>query len=379
MVNSFDIGLIVSQLDQRDCYDVYCNDMYESHELESALRVALVAAFGRDVTLRNGLQPMSGGFWAQIYGFEIVDPPDELCGPLVLRVMPDAKAGCRETVVQRWLAESGFSTPRVVASGTASGLGEAHMVMQRATGAPPLTGLKLGPALFGIRRILSTLPALLADTAISLHARDSGPLVDELAKTGLEPTSDDPAATYLSAIGSAAASFERSLLGELGAWFEAHRQPSSRAVICHGDLHPFNLLVDTSGGVTVLDWTNARIAPREMDVGFTAGLLRCAPFAAPRPVLPIISRITERLASSFIDAYGQRVPLDARAVNWWEALQHARCLADLTHGRRNPGSAVGPNHPFETSAPAMQERLHKLTGIAVTLPDRMLDSALPIT
>lgn len=349
--------------------------MSTNDRIGSALCAALAGAFSRDVTLRNGLLPMSGGFWAQIYGFELVDPPYELQGPLVLRVMPDTTAGLREAVVQRWLAASGFSTPTVVASGTAPGLGDAYMVMQRAAGAPPLAGLKLGPALFGVRRILSTLPTLLADAAISLHSREPRPLNEELVKAGVQPTSGDAAATYLAAIGRAALSFEPSRLGELGAWFEANRPTSSGDVICHGDLHPFNLLVDDTGEVTVLDWTNATIAPREMDIGFTVGLLRCAPIAVPRPIRPIISRITERLASKFIDAYGQHAPINASAVAWWEAVQHARCLADLTYGRLNPGSTVGPNHPFETSAPAMQQRLHDLTAIAITLPTRIATSA----
>jgi aminoglycoside phosphotransferase (APT) family kinase protein len=366
---------IVPQLDNHDSYGVYCNDMNENNAIGLALCAALAGAIGQDVTLRNGLQPISGGFWAQIYSFELVDPPEELQGPLVLRVMPDAVAGRREAVVQRWLANSGFATPRVIASGTATGLGEAYMVMQRAAGAPPLAGLKLGPALFGLRRILSTLPALLADAAISLHSREPAPLNDELVMAGLMQASGDAAATFLAAIGRAASSFEPSRLGELGAWFEANRPTSSSNVICHGDLHPFNLLVDDMGGVTVLDWTNATIASREMDIGFTAGLLRCAPIAVPRPIRPIIARITERLASKFIDSYGRRARINARAVAWWEAMQHARCLADLTYGRLNPGSAVGPNHPFETSAPAMQQRLHELTGIAITLPDRIATSA----
>jgi hypothetical protein len=62
-------------------------------------------------------------------------------------------------------------------------------------------------------------------------------------------------------------------------------------------------------------------------------------------------------------------------VDWWEALQHARCLAELTAGRLNPGSTVGPNHPFETSATAMQERLQQLTGLAIVLPNRVTGPA----
>ena len=52
--------------------------------------------------------PITGGFWAQIYGFELENPPELFVGPLVLRVMPDGMSGRREIVVQSWLAEAGY-------------------------------------------------------------------------------------------------------------------------------------------------------------------------------------------------------------------------------------------------------------------------------
>ena len=343
--------------------------MRQSDEVAPALLEALSAETGHKTSFRVAPHRIGGGFWAQIYGFELDHAPATFVGPLVLRVMPDAVAGRRETIVQRWLADTGYRTPSVLASGTAPGLGAAFMVMPLAEGRSPLTGLRLGPALFRLRPILKTLPAILVDAALQLHECEPAGLRVLLDDAGVE-ASELGAAPYLAAL-EGATSNQSSGFDLLRSWFDDHRPTPANAVVCHGDLHPFNLLIDDTGAVTVLDWTSATLAPREMDIGFTSGLLRCAPIGVPGPLRPIIARITTHLATSFIDSYRNTTEIDAHAVEWWEALQHARCLADLAHGRLTPGSVVGPFHPFETSARAMTDRTRRLTSIAVVLPERV--------
>jgi hypothetical protein len=139
-------------------------------------------------------------------------------------------------------------------------------------------------------------------------------------------------------------------------------------VICHGDLHPFNLLVAPDGHVTVLDWSNANLAAKELDIGFTAALLRCAPIRVPPPLRGAIRRITNRLAERFITAYATSTSIDRDALRGFEALQYARCLAEVAIGRSTPGAGVGPDHPFETSAAAMTREFATITGIKISMP-----------
>lgn len=47
---------------------------------------------------------------------------------------------------------------------------------------------------------------------------------------------------------------------------EGERQRSGPAVLCHTDLHDENLLVDAAGGMAVLDWDDAKVAPPEHDL-----------------------------------------------------------------------------------------------------------------
>ena len=340
--------------------------MVADAEVAGPLLAELSRVSGDRLAFRSAPARMTGGFWAQIFSFELEKPPTPFAGPLVLRVMPDAVSGRRETVVQSWVGDSGYPVAPVLHSGSAHGLGAAFMVMPRIAGRSPLADLRLGPALVGLRRILRSIPELLADATIRLHALDVTPLGELLANVG-DRASDGGAAPFLDMVERASvcgsAGFD-----ELIRWFDRNRPVASRKVLCHGDLHPFNLLVDDHGALTVLDWTGATIAAPEMDIGFTAGLLRCAPIAVPRVIAPVIARITDHLADSFVSACHKESPLDASLLAWWEALQYARCLAEVARARVTPGSAVGPTHPFETSAPSMVNRLRGLTQVAVKLP-----------
>jgi spectinomycin phosphotransferase len=43
------------------------------------------------------------------------------------------------------------------------------------------------------------------------------------------------------------------------------------AVLCHADLHPWNVLVDADDGLWIVDWDEATLAPRERDLMFVVG------------------------------------------------------------------------------------------------------------
>lgn len=47
--------------------------------------------------------------------------------------------------------------------------------------------------------------------------------------------------------------------------------PDLELVPCHGDIHTHNLLVEPQGGLRVIDWDEALLAPRERDLMFVMG------------------------------------------------------------------------------------------------------------
>jgi len=103
---------------------------------------------------------MHGGFWAELFSFSLANPPDGWPAELVARLMPDSGTARKEMIVQSAVAAAGFPTPFVRASGGPDcGLGLAFMVMDRAAGAPALSGLdgRLTPA--AVPRLLRQVPS----------------------------------------------------------------------------------------------------------------------------------------------------------------------------------------------------------------------------
>src|SRR5918994_1408577 len=118
--------------------------------------------------------PLTGGFWAELVTFRLADPPPGWAGPLVARVMPDAATAAKETVFQADIADQGFATPRVLASGgPADGVdGRAFMVMTLADGHPLLAGLDGIGALAKLPSLARRLPG--RDDGAGLVRRHAG-------------------------------------------------------------------------------------------------------------------------------------------------------------------------------------------------------------
>ena len=333
---------------------------------ESLLRV-LSGRAGSPQTFVESPTPITGGFWAAIYGFELHDPPPDLRGPLVLRVMPNPAVGVRETIVQRGVADQGYPTPRVVLDGVDDALGGAFMVMERVDGAPLLGRLGIGGTLVRLPKTIRRVARLLATATLQLHALDARPIADGLESAGIDVGSLGVEARFAEirdAVRSSAQGFVALL-----AWLEDCRPVMTPAVVCHGDIHPFNMLVTADESFNLLDWTNGSLCRRECDVGFTAALLHCAPISVPRLAEPALRAITGTLARRFVDTYRRSAPVNLEVVDWFEVLQYGRCLAAVaTSPIDDP--IIGPKHPFRLSARAMIRQLQMIADVTIELPRR---------
>jgi aminoglycoside phosphotransferase (APT) family kinase protein len=92
-------------------------------------------------------------------------------------------------------------------------------------------------------------------------------------------------------------------------------------VVCHGDFHPLNVIVDRSGAAAVVDWTDAALDDRHSDVARTVVLLRSAAVAGgsslERVLLALIGPV---LAFGYLRAYRGLLPVDRDRLLRWEAL-----------------------------------------------------------
>ena len=308
-------------------------------------------------------EPMRGGFWAELFSFSLANPPASWPAELVARLMPDPGSARKETIVQRAVAAAGFPTPLVrAAGGPDSGLGRAFMVMDRAPGGPALAGLDgLSPA--AVPRLLRQIPDLLATSMVRLHALDPGLVRGELKQLREVPVT---VPDLLGALGRFAGEFGRTDLVDAARWLTAHPPGPAPDVICHGDLHPFNLLAD-GDRVTVLDWSTALLAPRAHDVGFTSLQLSEPALRVPRWQRPLVRTFGRVLARRFVRGYQRRaaVTVGSGELRWHQAVVCLRALTEVASWVHQGTDDAQAGHPWLVSGPAFARRLTSLTGIPV--------------
>ncbi len=309
-------------------------------------------------------EPLTGGFWAELLAFRLADAPGGLDGDLVARVMPDPALARKETLVQAEVARCGFPTPKVrAAGGPEDGLGRAFMVMDRAPGTRLLEGLGGTRALTRLPRLATTIPETLAVTMSELHRLDPGPLRSQLDVGLAVATTVTGLLEQLQALSEA---HHRGDLAGATRWLAANPPPAASEVICHGDLHPFNLLAGPGGAATVLDWSAALLGPRAYDVAFTTVILTDPPMLVAAPLRPVAGAAGRMLSRRFERRYRHHsgVAIDQGSLRWHQALVRLRALVEVA-GWDARERDQRSSHPWLVLGPAFASRLSRLTGVRV--------------
>jgi aminoglycoside phosphotransferase (APT) family kinase protein len=335
-------------------------------DLDVRLLDVLRAATGRPgLAYASEPVPLTGGFWAELLAFSLADPPPGWPRELVARVMPDAGVARKETIVQEAVSAAGFPTPVVRASGGPDdGLGRAFMVMDRATGATLLPGLTGAGALTaGLRQAAAQIPEALGSAMAALHALDPRSVREQLGPDGDVPVT---LPGMLRNLLDAATHCQREDLARAARWLIDHPRPLTPEVICHGDLHPFNVLA-VGAQLTVLDWSACLLAPRAYDVAFTTSMLSDPPVLLPAPLRPLVRRAGRLLAGRFIRRYEAHagVFIGTEDVRWHRAVVSVRALVEVACWIHDGVIDNRAGHPWLVSGPALAAHLTTVTGVTV--------------
>ena len=314
-------------------------------------------------TLATPPTPLAGGFWASMYRLHLEGQPDAVPSDVVFRIAPDVAMGAKELVVQEAVADMGYPTPHVRLSRPADDeLGGTWSLMDFAAGSPPLGNLNGIAALRRAPRLFARLPAQLAAPMVRLHALDPEPVTSAVGTAA--PSVAWRVGDLLEHFESAAQVLGRRDLATAVRVLADRRPPEGITVICHGDLHPFNLLVRADRDITVIDWTASIRDEPEYDIAFTTMLLANPPLDAPGPLGAVIHRVGAGLARRFVSRYETVAPhRDLRALDWYQALHGTRILLEAASLEARPEGSKG--HPFGALLSVATSALTTATGEAI--------------
>ena len=186
---------------------------------------------------------------------------------------------------------------------------------------------------------LRRLAQRLGELHATIHGADGSGLIDQrqalLAAIGEAP-SDLPVAVRDAAVGR----------------IEGLPTGSS---LCHGDLHPGNVILGPTR-VVIIDWGNAQAGNPIADVARSLYLMRDTPMHEPRIMRPIVAAIRARFAAEYLARYRQLRPLDAVELQAWRfPILVARLAENIEDERDGLRSAIA-REVAALPAPGLQPR-----------------------
>ena len=257
--------------------------------------------------------PLGRGLDTRIYSFHLnaegLGP--QWSAPLVLRLYTSedqAEKAQKEADVQAFAAAEGYpAVEPLLVDRKAAGFELPIMVMPRMDGRPMLDVVTSSPLAVG--RLLQQM----ADLQVALHNLPTAncslergtPLVErKLLELRADHTGDTDQARALE-------------------WLEQHKAivKVEEVVLCHGDFHPLNILIDESGAATVLDWSDASLGDRHFDVARSLLIFWIAPIVAESTLERVALRAARGyLQWQYLRSYRGLHPIDDDRLAYWKAL-----------------------------------------------------------
>jgi aminoglycoside phosphotransferase (APT) family kinase protein len=288
-----------------------------------------------------------------MYAVELDDAPPELDGRLVARIMPDPATAAFETAVQRHLNRCNFPAPVIRCAGAPGiELDRAWSVMDFARGQPTLAGLNAANVIKRAPTLLRRLPDLLADAAAALHDCPIDGLHEALTSTARRPEIEH----FLERLAAQARSVGRPDLARNADQLAGATHDTR--VICHGDLHPFNLLVDGDEW-TLIDWSTAVITDPHYDLAFTTLMLANPPLGGPAVARAATRTIGTRIANRFLHSYERRTgrSVDGTRLDWARRIHALRAIVEIATWEADHRLDNHRGHPWLTMRPHLEAQL----------------------
>ena len=324
----------------------------------------LRAALGAKVAFAAPPAPLSGGFDTTILAFDLKGAAPDYGGGLVLRLMPragDTERVRREAAIHAALVAQGYPAPRVLLAVTdAAPLGRPFLVLQRLAGANMWLNA-FGPG--GRARRILGFSRTLASAQARLHRLDPSGLATSLEDAGVDPAELSVEGELRRLVARIEAADLKGL-GPGAAWLADNRPaPAAEAVICHGDFHPLNLVMDGMTLSGVVDWSQTILAEPAYDIAATKVLLQFGPIDAPPRARALLDAVRSLPIRRYVRFYRAERPFEVRNLTYFEGLRVMSAL--VFAGETPPGQANPWRKPHALAA--LCRRFARISGIVVRL------------
>ena len=242
-----------------------------SQQLTSFLRTKLA----ENVSISGDIKRLQGGFDTDTLGLTILNAPAKFPSDLVLRHFRHAHEVhrvIRESTVQNAAACGGHAVPRVPIDSVGELLlNRPFLLMER------LPGSNMGETIFADQALIPRFPGIMANLQYGLHRLDPTKLMHHLGNSGVDVDHMKPT-RLLGRITAIAEAAQAPDLIEISDWLNNNypKQHDSLS-ICHGDLHPNNILMHNGEVSGLIDWGNAMFTDPEYDIAVTKTILSIAP------------------------------------------------------------------------------------------------------
>jgi aminoglycoside phosphotransferase (APT) family kinase protein len=236
-------------------------------------------------------------------------------GQIIKLLRPDFpdRQGEREAAIARRVDATSLAAPRFL--GTTHVDGRYGLVYERVTGPSMLDQLTRRPWL--VDRLARTFSELHAE----MHGTHAAGLPSQITwvRQAIERAADVLGASRLEAC-----------LARLD-------QVAIGSVVCHGDLHPGNVVMTDSGPI-VIDWLTAGSGPPEADIARTTFLLvgSALPGEYPRVQRPLIVALRRRFALMYLRNYRRLRGVDEHQLDLWRLPVLAARLSEGIDAERAP-------------------------------------------
>lgn len=310
--------------------------------------------------------PILGGFDTSIYGFA-VRGGGRLDGPCVARIFrspEDAPRARQEATVQDAIASLGYPAPEILAFEHSPELFGAPFTVMRRMRGQAMLGQLLGPRMGAMAALLGRAHARLHALDVAAFRSAAGAALDEERIAGVD--------VFLQQHAEVIARASLDGLRPALRWLEEQRPPTGPDVICHGDFHPLNVLVERGHVTGVVDWAWVGIAPAEFDIGATVALLSHGPISLPRVAMPLVRALRRWVTVRYLHGYASVRPHDATAVPYYEALRLTGFLVEAAEQMQAALGHIESTMDSPFFARSVREgalrRLREVVGARVTLP-----------